>query len=225
MAASLAEPFSHEWARKKLDMPRRRRELTAYFDTWLPELRTMPKGLVIDIGCGPGDALALCVEMGHEALGIDAPEGRGGMGDAYLAVAREERRRLGVHVEECGAMGWIDAVLSRRFVAAARCVHMRGSIEQCFAVSMIGNHADHHDCKRLDWDTDAAPYWFGRLMRAVSKVLLPGGILLIAANGTKSTDTFYERAIQEAASAVGLRLTAHKPPLTHKWVMPAAGTH
>lgn len=211
--------FGEVWARSKLDMSRRRVELTAHIAQWLPELRTMQKGTVIDLGAGPGDFLALCSDMGHDVFGVDAPQGRGGMGDAYLEICREERKRLGVHVDEIGALRWIEMVLMENMPRQAVCVHSRGAIEQMFANVMLGEpHDSHHECKRLDWDIDAAPDCFRRLMRACAKVLRPGGIVLIAANGTKSTDVFYERAIQEAASKAGLRMVGHRPPLLHKWL-------
>lgn len=210
--------YDSSWAAEKLDMKRRRLDLIHYIDTYLPELKSKP-GLVIDIGCGPGDFLGLCKDLKHTVLGIDAPNGKGGMGESYLKLCRERRKEFGVPVNEYGIRGFFrDAALISKFAGKAVCINMRGSIEQCFSDYMVGpSHDLHHDCHLLNWNKGTAPTWFTLLMETVATLLRPGGVLLIHANGTKDSDEWYDNAIQEAAFGAELVLVKHVPPVLHKW--------
>jgi SAM-dependent methyltransferase len=214
------EAFGPKWASRKLDMPRRRRELIGYIKRWLTELREMEPGLVVDVGCGPGDLLDLCREMGHSIVGIDARCGRGGMGDPYLSQCRIERKKLRIPVLEIGMSQFKEGGQDRGPLALsgqAVCINLRGSIEQCYADFMLGDpHHLHHDCRRLDWDIRIPD--FRRLCFQAERLLRVGGILMIAANGTRSTDRWYDAQIREAAEHSGLKLIDHDGLLFHKWV-------
>jgi SAM-dependent methyltransferase len=219
--------FGPIWSRAKLNMPRRRDDLEAYIDRWLAELRTAKPGLVLDIGCGPGDFLGLCKEMGHETLGIDSPDGKDGMGSAYIDLCRYERKRLGVTVLEEGIAPFLEEGVKRidRFGIPVRaeneavCVNMRGSIEQCFSGFMDGeSHELHNEAKRLDWHRIVTD--FRRLFLQSFKLLRTGGIMLISANGTRSTDEWYDLVIRKDAAYVGLELVEKDGFLNHKWVKP-----
>ena len=223
MDALQSDRFDAEWAKYKLDLPRRQRELRAHIDKWLPEIRTMPRGCVVDIGCGPGDFLSHCklaANGGHSGYGVDAPNGSGGMGDAYLRCCREHRKLFGVRVEEIGAVAWIDATLSHPPDIPLAVIHCRGAIEQCFAVAMRGEPHDlHHNCKLLDWDQVEGERHLRRFVMAASALLRPGGVLLVIANGTKSTDEWYAQTMIAAARENGLDLVRSEGFLAHKWVM------
>lgn len=211
--------FGPEWARRKLDMPRRQRELDAHRRQWLPELDGPPDGYVLDVGAGPGDFVAMCRSLGHEAFGIDAPEGRGGMGDDYLALCRDLRLSLGACVHEIGAVQWVDAALSFPPKEQAGVIHCRGAIEQCFAVALRGDPHDlHHNCRLLDWDPVEGALHLRRFVSAAAVSLRPGGILVVIANGTRSTDEWYSRTMVSAAQNCGFDLVRSDGPLRHKWV-------
>lgn len=213
-----SEDFDITWAEQKLNMPRRRRELEIYIQRYLPELERMEPGLVLDIGCGPCDFLAMCLSMGYSVLGIDAPDGDGGMGDAYLSICRERCDEFGVDVWRCG----LEDVLMDQDVWRIRqpvcCINMRGSIEQALSSCMVGvPHHEHHKANRLNWDKHSAEWWFDKLMQFAASHLIDGGILLIHANGTRSHDGWYDKSIREHAEAVGLQLVYCQGLLLHKW--------
>lgn len=220
----MIEPFDEEWARQKLDMPRRRRELEAYIDRWLPELRTMEPGLVIDVGCGPCDFLELCREMGHEVVGVDAASGDCGMGDAYLDLCEAECRKRNVTV--CRE-GWHWFSDRGNYDGTVAVLNFRGSIEQCYAHLMVGpSHSLHHDCRELDWDTDHAIKLPARrpILSDVFVVadlwLRNGGLLMIRANGTKSTDGWYDKTMRRLALLFKFELIDQDGLLAHKWRKP-----
>lgn len=211
--------FNDDWAVRKLDMVRRSKELDEYIEKNLPELEDL-SGIALDIGCGPGDFLARCRNAGLDILGIEAPGGHGGMGDAYLYRARCLRDELIIPALEVGLKAFIQN-LSPAYHGKFALINSRGSIEQASAHVMIGPpHHEHHDCRLLDWDENAAMPWFDQLMENFSKMLYPGGKLLIQANGTKSTDSFYDYAVLKNAQKHGLRLEHCEPKLLHKWVKP-----
>lgn len=220
MAESQADPFGTSWAKRKLEMPRRRRELTLYIDRWLPELRTMVPGLVIDVGCGPGDFLALCRKMGHDVLGIDAPNGAGGMGDPYLEECRSWQREFNVPVNATGLKFAFPRLLSE-FRGTVACINARGSIEQAAAECMIGlPHHFHHNCRELEWDRQAGENFLRTFLSLSNDLLRPGGILLVAANGSRSGDDWYDGKVTEWGYLHGLQLLDAHRPLTHKWMKP-----
>lgn len=209
--------FDTAWATKKLDMDRRRKELERHISMNIPELHRMDPGLVIDIGPGPGDFLALCRELGHGILGIDAPHGKGGMGDPYLKLCEKHCKELRVPVLKCGLCGF---VLRDDLYENVALIHLRGSIEQASAHRMSGPpHDEHHECKQLDWiDDKFTVLWFQTMLGMFSKILRPGGMVYIHANGTKSTDKWYDMTIRQCAAEAGLRMVLSTPPLVHKWV-------
>lgn len=212
--------FDAAWAEKKLDMPRRRRELEAYIDSWLPELRTMAPGLVLDVGCGPGDFLSLCRELGHQVVGVDASNGQGGMGDAYLSLCDTECRSRNVAVYREGWQSFWKLV-SHDYHEQVAVINFRGSIEQCYAHLMTGpEHSLHHNCRELDWNTKRAVL-VTEVFYVAAIWLRPGGLLMIQANGTKSTDAWYDETMRRVAGVgFGLELVKQSGLLIHKWRKP-----
>ena len=212
------DDYGVTWANQKLNMPRRRNELEVYIQRYLPELNRMDPGLVIDIGCGPGDFLSMCKEMGHDALGIDAPDGEGGMGDAYLELCKKYCGRFGVDVWRCGFEDVLMDSDTWHISQPVCCINLRGSIEQALSSCMVGPpHHEHHRADKLDWNTETAVWWLDKLMWFASSHLVEGGVLLIHANGTNKTDGWYDRAIRVCADTVGLVLVRQEGLLLHKW--------
>lgn len=208
--------FGTEWASRKLNMPRRYRELKSYINSYAPEIKMMPAGYVLDIGCGPGDLLAICRSYGHHVMGVDDFNGNSGMGDAYTDLCRAHCRSFGVQVFDGGFPAW-NTFGWERVKGKCCLVNMRGSIEQCLEAAMTGPpHAMTHNCRDKDWSGDPAP--LHNLLANIASTLRPGGICLIHANGTKTTDKWYDRTVQEGARLAGLELVTKTGHLLHKWV-------
>lgn len=209
--------FGKEWANKKLDMVRRHQEISQYIQDYLQDV--LFPGTIIDIGCGPGDFLDMFKRKGHDVLGIDAPDGFGGMGNPYIEACRKLLNQAEIPFQSIGCNEFLNRVLSEEEYprGEASLINMRGSIEQCFASSMIGpSHDQHHECKLLDWNDECIRVEFRRLIMASDYLLKPGGILLISANGTKCTDILYDKVIRELAGRY-FELTYQEGVLLHKW--------
>lgn len=220
MDESGQDKFGAAWSQRKLDMPRRRRELEAYIDRWLPELRTMEPGLVLDIGCGPCDLLEMCREMGHEVVGVDAANGAGGMGDAYLSLCCAECESKNISVYRDGWRAFWNLV-SSDYTGKVAVINFRGSIEQCYSEYLVGpDHSLHHNCRELDWDTSRA-ILVTEVLSVAATWLRDSGILMVHANGTKSTDTWYDETMRRVAHhGFGLQLVDSEGLLAHKWRKP-----
>lgn len=210
--------FGIEWSRKKLDLIRRRRELELYLSRWLPELRSLQRGLFIDAGCGCGDLLAMVRELGHDVLGIDAPEGSGGMGDAFLSQCRIIRKELKVPVVECRLLEWIEwpGDLLSGTVAV---INSRGALEQSFSDFMDGpkHDVDHRSDNKRWRETPETVVALTRMMEVFYGLLRSGGILLVASNGS-ANNGWYDDAIRGAAESVGFKLVERGDALVYKWV-------
>lgn len=211
--------LSDSWLRRKTDRPRRLGEHWAHVTTHLPELIDGKLfGTVVDVGPGPGEFLEICRHLGHCVLGIDAPNGRGGMGDDYLEYSRLMTQRQGIEVDCQGFLKWIcqDHPGDRGTILA---VNSRGSIEQAFAKYMLGEPHDlHHDCRKMAWSVSAAlRETFEAMFEGLSRLLVPGGMFLVVANGAANANE-YDRLIVESARSNGdFELVHHKSPTIHKW--------
>lgn len=191
------------WLSRKLDRDRRLREHIAYLEEHVPDVldQESEPGLVVDIGPGAGETLDICRVLGHDILGIDAENGRGGMGDKYLRASQLMCQRQGIPVRYCGLMA-----LAEDFDESLRgqcvLVNSRGSIEQALSDFMDGPpHDEHHDRSQLRWRNDERTYYaFHRVFSAFYRLLHPGGILLIHANGSHpDTQDWYHAMVLEVA--------------------------
>ena len=144
------------------------------------------------------------------------------MGDDYLALSKlwTERQQVPVEyvgLEDCGTT--LD-----RHAGQAAFINSRGSIEQALAGCMVGPpHDEHHRSDKLDWMMDHTTAGVFRwLMAMFYRLLRPGGIVLIHANGTrtKKSREWYDKRIQIAAKQVGLELVDRdeRSKRLHKWV-------
>lgn len=218
----MSDCFNEEWAKRKLDMPRRRRELEAYVAKWLPELMDMEPGLVLDIGSSVGDFLAIAREAGHDVLGIDKYDPSNAMGDAYCQLAAEQCRASGIPVYPHGLTSFLESDMPDELNGRCAVVHSRGSIEQSLEECMVGPpHREHHRADMLDWiKNDKTIGCFTSFCRVSATLLRSGGLLLIAANGTRETNEFYDYSIRCAASGSGLKLKKQDGMLVHLWENP-----
>lgn len=212
--------ITNPWLARKTDRIRRIREQREYLDRYIPEISREPPGLVIDVGPGPGELLEICRSFGHDVLGIDAPNGRGGMGDDYLELSRLMTVRQEICVRRSGFEAWVDGE-HQTINGLVALINFRGSIEQAFWRYMTGDRHDlHHDCKRLSWSLTAQTR--ERLdvaFRQMYRMLRTNGAILIAANGS-ANDPDYDRLMLEAGKSSGLVLVRHEPHLLHKWRRP-----
>jgi len=209
------------WLRRKTDRPRRLGEHWTHIENHLPELldkKCRGTGKVIDIGPGPGEFLEICRHLGHPVQGIDAPNGRGGMGDEYLEYSRlmVERQKIPVHY-----MGVLNCIFSPNDGESGSflCVNSRGSIEQAFAKHMIGEPHDlHHDCRKMAWGMSAGlQERLDAMFAGLARLLIPGGLFLIVANGASNADEYDAAIVRSAKSNGCFELMKHEPPTIHKW--------
>lgn len=220
--------FDQAWAENKLDMRRRERELRQYIDENLADVfAEREHGHFVDVGCGPGDLCSLVSQYGWSTIGYDAPADVSEMGAAYVFVCGKLRTNLQVDVKEIPFFELAEEPLSQK----ADVINFRGSIEQCLSFAMTGSHKEHHNCRLIDWDQTPVASWHGTestLSEAAIQGMVnwcwesmkEGGRLMVAANGTKSTDGFYVETIANAARSVGLELEFSKGNLQHRWVKP-----
>lgn len=183
---------SDEWLMQKLNRQRRLKEIDQYIDKWCPEVKTGKPGLVVDVGCGPGEFLEIARMYGNTILGVDASSGLGGMGDQYLAASKMLLERQKVPAIFEGLDGFLFR-LNHHALVGVKLINFRGSIEQCFADFMEGEpHHIHHNCKRLRWRIDERLESATRFMLTSFKCCLNHkGSLLIHANGAANTDDWY----------------------------------
>jgi SAM-dependent methyltransferase len=209
------------WLCRKTDRVRRLSEHHAHLYKYLRELcdsRSVGTGTVVDIGPGPGEFLELCRYYGHKVLGIDAPNGRGGMGDEYLEYSRLMTARQDIPVDCQGFVKWIcqphegerETILS---------VNSRGSIEQALSKHMIGEPHDlHHDCRKMAWSMSAAMNeTFEVMFDGLSRLLVPGGLFLVVANGALNATDYDSAIVQHAEKNGSFELVKHVSPTLHKW--------
>ena len=210
--------FDRVWSEHKLNQQRCKLEASQYVYRYLPELKTAQMGLVIDVGCGSGEFLALCKSMGHDVLGIDAPRNISQMGCDYIDVASERLEELGIPVRRTPFIELLNSD-GNTYSNQACCVNFRGSIEQCLSEFLIGvPHVYHHDCKSLDWDKETADDAICSLIGWAQDSLEKHGVLMIAANGTKSTNEWYSDTICGHANDSDLELEYQEGFLIHRWV-------
>lgn len=214
-----SELMESPFLRRKYNRESRIAEHLKYIDSYLPELRDPEhRGALVDIGPGPGELLEIGRELGRDVLGIDAHTGEGGMGNEYLELSRLMTTRQKIHVDYDGLVNWMrfDNPLLN---SACGIVNSRGSIEQALSGRMVGiPHDKHQCCRKLRWKEDGKTLdLFEAVMTRIWKLLLPGGILLIHANGS-ACDDWYDENIQYAADQAGLALVKRWDKRLHKWV-------
>jgi hypothetical protein len=208
-----------QWLRRKLDRARRLREHYEYLNENCPDLASCLPGIVVDIGPGDGVLLEIARAHGHTGVGIDAPDGAGGMGNPYLQASKlmHQRQNLTVFYERFENWKPPEELLGKCVLA-----NSRGSVEQVFSSYMKGKpHDQHHVAKELRWkqesDTEEALF---RFVNKISELLREGGILLIHANGsaTQESDQWYSETIIAQAAKCGLTLETSSHNLKHRFV-------
>lgn len=213
-----------DWLQRKTDRLRRLGEISEYVKTNCPEIMKTPKGLVVDIGPGPGEFLEIARHYGHEVFGVDAETGTGGMGNKYLDLSRLMTERQRVNVEYCGFEFWLTNIFThgtyewRELASSCVLINSRGSIEQSMSAHMEGiPHHVHHDCKQLAWkDSGETRDAFGGMFAKFKRLVKPGGHVLIHANGS-ANDKFYDEVVCESAERNAFKLVGGAGLTLHKW--------
>jgi SAM-dependent methyltransferase len=220
------------WLVRKTDRMRRTGEHFDYLYRYVPELlntsdalvlggptgKAMQPGLCIDIGPGPGETLEILRHYGYDTLGIDAPDGRGGMGDGYLEISRLMTERQGLKIVACGFERWIFEE-HHDIAGRVALLNSRGSFEQTLSRYQSGEpHDEHHDCRKLRWVmTSRLQEVLAAIFTAVKRLLRPKGIFLVHCNGAANAAEFDELMTRCGMDA-GLGLVRHEPPLVQKWM-------
>lgn len=215
-----------EFLKSKYNRRRRLTEKWAYLTQHLPELidSPMPGTTVIDIGPGPGEFLECCRALGYQIQGVDAACGEGGMGNEYLQLSRLLTQRQDLGVEYCGLQDWMDQRVGGIPEESVTLINSQGSIEQACQHLMAGvPHHEHHDCRRLEWQSGPEMQtFFNGLMSTWQSWLRPGGIIMIYANGAANTEV-YTRVVERAAEDAGDLQLVYRNQRIHKWMKRSNG--
>lgn len=215
----------NEWLSFKIRRSRRLREHYMFLDHVAPELPRTERGWVIDLGPGPGELLEIARDCGHKTLGVDAPNGTGGMGDDYLKASRMmwERQGLTVVQPPYGALDVSDGYFPIP-AKEGECVliNSRGSFEQIFSAFLKGRpHHKHHNCKLQTWKVDdngLQCYALPNFFRWAARMLRPGGALVIRCNGSRNEREVDEMLRRCARRESSLRLWDEQHShLTNVW--------
>lgn len=217
-----------QWLAKKLDRSRRLKEHAAYVETYLGEIKEQPPGVFIDLGPGAGETLEIARSFGHQAVGIDAQRGFGGMGDSYLEACqiRWRQQKLSVLQLTGGALEWLRSSSSLSLVGQCVAINSRGSWEQIFHEFMEGDpHHIHHQAGRMRWRTNDKLLYrtIERAVKRMAIMLRPGGVLMIHMNGCQNSYDG-EKIVRDAAESAGLEPKANVTCL-YKWVLPKSGSN
>lgn len=211
------------WLKQKTGRKRRVTEQFGYLTANAPHVFEAEPGLVIDLGCGPGELLEMCRAAGHEILGVDADDsGKGGMGWKYVQLSRLLCEKQNIPTMRLGLNAWIDSLggsLAQAHAGAGRAVlvNARGSWEQMFSNFQAGPpHDEHHDARKLRWVLDEKlTQQLGKVFRAVKTLLREDGLFLIACNGS-ANHLYFEVELLACADAAGFDLTSDSRMKTEK---------
>ena len=196
---------------KKYNRERRINDKVEYIDKFIPEIKEK-HGIVLDIGPGPGEFLEVCRHYGNEVEGIDASIGNSLMGNPYLTLSKLMTLRQHLKIAYSDFLVKLSSGFDYKDNSLI-CINSQGSIEQAFNIFMKGTNPPH------EWSwVEGAPVQRGfyNLMDEASRVLMPGGIVFIYANGS-GNDAYYDDMIKRSVKqAKGLEIAHTDNKHIHK---------
>lgn len=204
------------WLKEKVNRTRRLEEQWIYLRDLDPTLADRPRGLVVDLGCGPGELLEIARYFKHDILGVDAVDGQGGMGDQYLRASRLLRERQQIPCYASDFWGWVRDV--ENFTGTATLINSRGSWEQMFSAYMVGEpHHVHHDANRLTWDySPKLQEATVKAIKAIHQALRKDGLFIVHFNGAKN-HLQYRRFFNTVAESTGLKSLPSSSEYISRW--------
>lgn len=203
--ARVDELLKDPWLKKKTNRARRIYEHLDFLNAHAADILRGPKTSVLDIGPGCGETLEIARAYGHDHLGIDAPSGAGGMGDAYLEYCRIMCKTQFLKVIYVGLVEWLTYT---KFYGRYGLIVSRGSLEQALACCMNGEpHDRHHKSSEMTWnESPSTVSKIENLMLEVYHLLSPSGMFLLHMNGSKNTD-YIVRVLSDSAARNSLSIS------------------
>lgn len=217
--ASFDKAASTPYMRKKYNRERRLKDKAEYIKSHCPSVVHGLSGMIVDIGPGPGEFLELCRHYGNAVMGIEAPDGDGGMGDDYwtLSTLMHQRQQLAMSYG-----GWQTIVggdyPGEKTVAL---FNSQGSWSQAYSDFLDGEpHHVSHDATAQQWrfGPELSVAWCEAFCWMRSR-LIPGGVVLIYDNvtGPERDQIVYQRLMARCAEMAGLNQLWRKSPVLACW--------
>jgi SAM-dependent methyltransferase len=192
-----------EYVGTKVNRRKRLAQKKAYIRHFMPEL-FRGGGFVLDLGPGPGEFLEIARSYGNAVLGMDATMDDSEMGDEYIQLSRLLTQKQGIPVLYSGITVFLEKEMPLPFADNYFThINSQGSIEQIFHNYLIG--IPHRVLKGsvLSWNMEARTLSIlSKFFEEIARVLMPGGIFFIYANGTKNEDEF-EHLIGDIVQKIG----------------------
>jgi SAM-dependent methyltransferase len=180
-----------EYVGMKVNRRKRLAQKKAYIRQFMPEL-FRGGGFVLDLGPGPGEFLEIARSYGNAVLGMDAAMDDSEMGDEYIQLSRLLTRKQGIPVLYSGIAVFLEREMPLPFADNYFThINSQGSIEQIFHNYLIG--IPHRVLKGsvLSWNMEARTLSIlNKFFEEIARIMTPGGIFFIYANGTTNEDEF-----------------------------------
>lgn len=202
------------YLKKKYDRARRIHDKLNYIDDLLPEVKK-GGGVVLDIGPGPGEFLEVCRKYGNEVYGIDASFEDCEMGDEYIRLSQLMTQLQKLQVWYNGFKDFVIPLPDKSVTV----INSQGSIEQVMKKHLVGPpHKQTKKASLLKWTgDDNMRADFEKMFVAFDRVLKPGGIVCIWANGAKNTKVYAE-LVDRLAKKYDWNVAKAKGDRLRKWV-------
>jgi len=201
------EVLEDEYICKKYNRKNRIQDKVDYINKHLPEVKAGAKGLIIDLGCGPGEFLEICRFYGNTVVGVDARLDDCEMGAEYIKLSYLLCKRQNLDVKYIGFENMLKKGRLPFEDNSVKIINSQGSIEQIFKDYLIGEpHINNKSSKKLIWKVDdSLDSVFYHFFKEVKRILKLNGVLVIYANGTNNKRQ-YDMLIRRTSLKAGLEL-------------------
>jgi SAM-dependent methyltransferase len=217
-----SELLNNSFIKYKYNRERRLKSKEEYIDKYLPEIKTK-KGIILDLGPGPGEFLEICRYYGNEIVGIDAKEDDSiGMGTEYIKLSKLLTERQKINVLYNGVENYIKNKNFPFKDQEISVINSQGSIEQIFRENFkLSPHANHDGKQFEEWIFDEKlKNNMNNFISECKRIIKPSGVLLIYANGAKSlenTKKYRELLLKTIKETGGFELVFEKDFRLHKF--------